>query len=163
MVVWDRSAESAGIASPVGADAPGGRAAVGSPADRDHRAGAGGGVLGCVGAIAESGRPSVGDPALRARLRRHPTRESDWPDTGGCAQAAGTRSHRTVTGVSEMTQLTDRDLFELAAPLRQVEAVTRPAAAPRRSVRIPEIVRLTGVAVGIFLLVAVALLVAQHH
>jgi hypothetical protein len=34
---------------------------------------------------------------------------------------------------------------------------------PLRSVRIPEWVRLAGVAVGIFLLVAVALLVARHH
>jgi hypothetical protein len=62
-----------------------------------------------------------------------------------------------------MTQLTDRDLFELAAPLRQVDAVTRPVDAQRRSAWIPEMVRLAGVAVGIFLLVAVVLLVAQHH
>jgi hypothetical protein len=62
-----------------------------------------------------------------------------------------------------MTQLTDRDLSELAAPLRQVESVTRPAEAPRRSMRMPEIVQLAGIAVGIFLLVAAVLLIAQHH
>ncbi len=62
-----------------------------------------------------------------------------------------------------MTQLTDRDLFDLAAPLRQVEMVSRPAEGPHRPVRIPEFMRLAAIPVLVILVYGAIVLVSQQH